>query len=487
MAVKKSNILHRLDNAEYQYHLVTDTLADFKPRLRSTPTLYNAKGKKSAKRLEKLIASLNIDDLKQKIQELKLELLNNKVHFVENKICGLFVKQLENQHKMLQSSKNEKQQSKLDTLNQIKDVYGFDKFAYLVVRSKIVKIVISKICPSKALKEKPPAWFAEHNILRQFNDRNDENNPSKVWNEVTKSIAGGEQLVAQLMSMKNVKELLSGLETGVDLVRGVRKAKEESERPESTEVSKKEGFNEESEDSASEATGNEASGESFGEDEEESDIDYDKLLSQCENMIVGTDEEEETQEFQLNPELNYNEVTDVEPSEDEDEQEYHDISDDDDREPLQKRRKLDETPNKLPELMMGYYSGGDDEEFEEDNVAKEQIDNKPKRKNRRGQRARQKIWEKKYGRNAKHIQTQFEKEREERARKKQEFEERAARRAARMGTQVTTTSDSTESSILHKSASTLKRETIHPSWQAKKLAEEKLKSVKFEGKKITFD
>ncbi|KAJ7288358.1 BUD22-domain-containing protein [Mycena rebaudengoi] len=60
----------------------------------------------------------------------------------------------------------------------------------------------------------------------------------------------------------------------------------------------------------------------------------------------------------------------------------------------------------LPSLSVGFVRGGSaDSDFEDDGDAKAFID---PRKNRRGQRARQAIWEKKYGRNANHKKKELE-------------------------------------------------------------------------------
>ncbi|KAH8930132.1 Bud-site selection protein [Atractiella rhizophila] len=65
----------------------------------------------------------------------------------------------------------------------------------------------------------------------------------------------------------------------------------------------------------------------------------------------------------------------------------------------------------LPSLMAGYTSGdGRDGDYEFSGEEDFEDDDKPERKNRRGQRARRAIWEKKYGRGAKHLKTSQEAE-----------------------------------------------------------------------------
>jgi hypothetical protein len=119
----------------------------------------------------------------------------------------------------------------------------------------------------------------------------------------------------------------------------------------------------------------------------------------------------------------------------------------------------------IPSLTMGGYISGSGSDVEEVDIA-------PK-KNRRGQRERQQIWEKKYGRNAKHLQQQ---------RRKASPEcnlggaGSAAAQSKRMGGLQNDARGKDDSGPLH------------PSWEAAKKAKEaKQKPVEFQGKKITFD
>jgi hypothetical protein len=143
----------------------------------------------------------------------------------------------------------------------------------------------------------------------------------------------------------------------------------------------------------------------------------------------------------------------------------------------------------LPSLTMGGYISGSESEAEDIDIA-------PK-KNRRGQRARQQIWEQKYGDSAKHLQKQGRAIEFDRRQGAVEKNNRSRRNFDR---QRRTNAKHTVSQEKHPSHSTLKpvkdiKKThrddggaLHPSWEAaKKAKERKGAPVAFSGKKITFD
>lgn len=119
----------------------------------------------------------------------------------------------------------------------------------------------------------------------------------------------------------------------------------------------------------------------------------------------------------------------------------------------------------LPSLAVGFIPGSDDSDVEE-------IEDKPK-KNRRGQRARQAIWEKKYGRNANHKQ----KERDVAQEKRRQWEERAQKRAAAAA--AWEQRERIEAQV--------QARPLHPSWEAKKkLKDKEAAIVPSQGKKLVF-
>lgn len=145
------------------------------------------------------------------------------------------------------------------------------------------------------------------------------------------------------------------------------------------------------------------------------------------------------------------------------------------------------TSNFIPSLSMGGYLSGSDSEAED----LEELG--PPRKNRRGQRARQQIWQKKHGANAKHLQ--------------KENKDRNAGWDAKRGAQAAgekrrpgqpwrkekplgVASGANEILVKPRKAPSKKANDgpLHPSWEAKKRAKEKqAQQVEFTGKKITFD
>jgi hypothetical protein len=139
----------------------------------------------------------------------------------------------------------------------------------------------------------------------------------------------------------------------------------------------------------------------------------------------------------------------------------------------------------LPSLMGGYISGSE---------SASDVDIAPPRKNRRGQRARQAIWEKKFKEEAKHLH------------KPQRDQGWDPKRGAVEGARTpwkrgiaNPFGKSADGGAGGKGGAAGAPEPpkkpriadntgpLHPSWEAKKRVEEKLQNVKFEGKKIKFD
>lgn len=139
----------------------------------------------------------------------------------------------------------------------------------------------------------------------------------------------------------------------------------------------------------------------------------------------------------------------------------------------------------LPSLShAAYLSGSESEASDLD------IDVAPK-KNRRGQRARQKIWEQKYGEKAKHVQ------KDERNKgwdpKRGAVDDRSGKggrggkAAAKGGRGPERSGENTTALGARKATKRDDSGPIHPSWQAAKAAKEKKMIAKPEGKKIVFD
>ncbi|ORY10936.1 Bud-site selection protein [Clohesyomyces aquaticus] len=152
------------------------------------------------------------------------------------------------------------------------------------------------------------------------------------------------------------------------------------------------------------------------------------------------------------------------------------------------RGKDQEKPTKstfLPSLSMGNYLSGSDSEASDLDV-----DVAPK-KNRRGQRARQQIWEKKFGEKAKHVQKQDSQTGWDP--KKGAVDTRGkfggrGKDGIRPGTRGPQMSGENALPLGPKKAK--KRDDVgelHPSWLAAKAAKEQKVNVKPMGKKLVFD
>ena len=139
----------------------------------------------------------------------------------------------------------------------------------------------------------------------------------------------------------------------------------------------------------------------------------------------------------------------------------------------------------LPSLMGGYISGSE---------SASDLDEAPVRKNRRGQRARQATWEKKYGEKAKHLVEPKGRDAGWDMKRgavgggdgkpwKRGIRNPLADRGKGSGANDTRLGGPPKKERVRDDVGTL-----HPSWEARRLAKEKEKmSAPFEGKKITFD
>lgn len=150
----------------------------------------------------------------------------------------------------------------------------------------------------------------------------------------------------------------------------------------------------------------------------------------------------------------------------------------------------------LPSLMGGYVSGSE---------SASDVDVAPVKK-RRGQRARQAIWEKKYGRNAKHLQEAAKKNKGGRDAgwdmKRGAVDGSEDRRTPwKHGVKSPFSSNKGDSSGAGGAGSSQRQETrrpppptkrddegtLHPSWEARKKAKDAQKVTAFSGSKVVFD
>ena len=164
-------------------------------------------------------------------------------------------------------------------------------------------------------------------------------------------------------------------------------------------------------------------------------------------------------------------------------------------------RPVDETDNTdfLPSLATGFIPARDNDDWSdaEAEYADSGTRGPPKsmRKNRRGQRERRAIWEKKYGKNANHLKLKAKEPRASKRQKKEHHRatdttslERGARRETHRGQH---SADHNVREEKHqRPAPANEREpsaAMHPSWAAKQKAKELQSSAAPQGKKIVFD
>ncbi|RCK66236.1 Bud site selection protein 22 [Candida viswanathii] len=373
-----------------------------------------------------------------------------------------------------------------------------EEFVRKLITSRLVKSIQGTILTSKALKSDPPKYI-NGEVREVITDKENDANPSRFYIKYCQNDKEVNKFVASLWNNKNIKKILDEIEWSFRIVRGDLTKLELASRSKATGKEVDEELEDESEDEEDE--------EEEGDDAE---IDLEKAYDNFaiyDELAEGSDNEDEEQVPDLDPNVNYNEITDEEPSEessDDEEEEKDDASSVDDffeEEPPKKKQKKqtkEEPSYNLPELATGYFSGGSDDEDDDvdnDKVVKEIT---TQRKNRRGQRARQKIWAKKYGKEATHVKKNQQRIASEREQRQLEYEERQRKRELKA--KLLAEKQQTGANALplgeRKPGSTssptptpqvAEPKGMHPSWEAKKLEKEKMQNIKFQGKKVVFD
>ncbi|KAF5360473.1 hypothetical protein D9756_004723 [Leucocoprinus leucothites] len=139
----------------------------------------------------------------------------------------------------------------------------------------------------------------------------------------------------------------------------------------------------------------------------------------------------------------------------------------------------------LPSLSVGFIRGSDESDWSD---AEAKLADSGQKKNRRGQRARRAIWEKKYGRNANHKKKELEaqnKLRESADKNKQKGVHRSFQRPPRLNI---ATDGGKQSPNSEPRPSQPINQPLHPSWEAKrKLKEQQSAGIRLsQGTKIKF-
>ncbi|KAK2465253.1 hypothetical protein APHAL10511_002607 [Amanita phalloides] len=144
----------------------------------------------------------------------------------------------------------------------------------------------------------------------------------------------------------------------------------------------------------------------------------------------------------------------------------------------------------LPSLSTGFIRGVSDESDWDESEAK--ITDSTPKKNRRGQRARRVIWEKKYGRNANHKKRELGEQMH--SMKERQKKNTDSKRRSQNIHQVDTKTADTKADVRQSekrdrpSVWDKRDQPLHPSWEAKKRMREKMAAgiVPSQGKKIVF-
>ncbi|CAM9021773.1 unnamed protein product [Wickerhamomyces anomalus] len=447
----KQNNLWRLDLLECHY------LPDqHPPRYSRTKLLLKSK-KKPANLLPN-----NRTQALEEIDSLRSDIFNKKLH-------SSIVKYKRTLKKLIKTNQNNKKLDK-DELNFIKNL-NIDQ----ITNIKIIKLIQSvfKIIPKKTILEPNtklkciPDW-----IYQGLVDKTNQYNQSFFYNGLTQL---EKNYYSKLMNNKELVSIIKIIENSLKIVLGPVENKEVKKDIEDVSTEESESEEEEKEDNEN-SEEEESEDEKVDDDKAEEEDDY----SQYDALVAGSEDEES--EVEMDQNINYNEVTDTEASNDEESEE----SEDEFFETESKKEKKGKKELNLPELATGYFSGGSDSEddHENDKVVKNLL--KPQKKNRRGQRARQKIWEAKFKNNANHIKKEKEEQYKERQQRQKEYEERVAKRAAKAKELEITGSNNIPLKERGSSKEAEQDHKLHPSWEAKKKQEEAQKNIKFSGKKIKF-
>lgn len=495
----KENILFKLDLLEAFYLQKPARFGVTKQMLRSekyqtqkSMNSLNASSTRAEKQRHKLL-QLSRDDAFKMIEELQHEAFDKKLHFIETSLLRAIKNCLKKEKlRITQKIQTEKDEEKLSNLNSllktINELLSNENIKILEdnIKHKIFKILISKYPNHFDIKNNKFEGVSQ-SVINYFQNMK-ENNPYKTN---SKNI---NNLLSKTYSDKNVKSTIDSIDS-FEIIWGPKKYSKNDD--ETMEI-----YDENKENDISHSDSNDEEFENDNENKNEKTIDnnlkdedFEKLYDDYKDYIAGSSDEEEVEDkYELDPNINYNEITDEEPSEEDEEEDEEDeelddkkekeskrsLEDDDffTTEPQNKKSKLSLKDAQIPKLATGYYSGGESEDEVKDDLVDELTKT---RKNRRGQRARQKIWEKKYGTNAKHVVKQHERTKSERERLRIEFEERQARREQRQ--KIREEREKLKAEKLQKQQD----KGMHPSWEAKLKAQESMKKAKFAGKKITFD
>lgn len=477
----------KLDLLEAKYH-------GSNPRFPHTKKILSARN--NSKLLKKLPQSR--DEAEKEILALKED------HF-HKKYYGAYKKLNKEVNKHIKSDLNKWKNA--DSKNGLLEFFETEDRIQELITSKLIKCISSSILITKDLKSVPPKYMPS-DVCSIITDKSHKSNPSAFFINYCQNNKDLNNYISNLWNTKSIKPLLSEIEWSFKMVRGDLTKFERDARKKLVGKDIQADFDEHNkedvqDDSDDDMVEGDLSKDHIKEAGDDESIDAEEIFDKFavyDNLVNDSDEEE--QKFDLDPNVNYNEVTDEESSDLEDDIDVSAGNSDDsffEDDVRQEAKTSSKQEYKLPELANGYFSGGSDDEDDEidnDKVVKEAT---TQRKNRRGQRARQKIWAQKYGKEAKHVKEEQVIIASERERKRLEYEERCKRRELKAKINSAPTGSNTAplaerrprtntDEPLEKPVEISKPvEKEHPSWVAKRLAEEKQKNARFQGTKIKFD
>ncbi|KAA8915799.1 hypothetical protein TRICI_002051 [Trichomonascus ciferrii] len=418
MTSKSENLVGQIDLLEAQ-------LEEREPRLFQTKFLLERK--------KKLEEENDKDEIKRQLVELKRKLVDRKVHH-SYKVIRKQVKQaikVESLKVQKRKGKSPEKAKKIDKEADELKKFESEKLAQLIILRNIKKSFLS----TKRSKENPPEALSPKLVAEVLELKDG-------FNDVQNDIFA--RLCKQSGVHLAIEDFKASLHAAVSGQLSGKAERQSGEKDKAQDF--KEEKHEESEGKSSSykeaKKGEEPEEDNEGASDSDSDSESDS----------GSESESETEHPDRVAGAKY---MDISGSEDE--------GDD----------FLESANGNLPSLQMGYVSGSDDEDarFENDKVVKELTSG---RKNRRGQRARRKIWEAKYGKNAKHL-VKERKEQQEKLQKKQERRQRREEFAAKA---------KAEKEQKKKQVQAQSEKPLHPSWQAKK---QTTVVAPFQGQKKKFD
>lgn len=359
---------------------------------------------------------------------------------IEGLKTDLFAKKFHGSHKKLLREVSRYTKQELRTWpadhQHLKGLFEDPQFLDKLVTSKLVKTVSSIL--QKKDRDSPPLYLPQV-VAAALSDKTLPYNPSHFFVSYCQNDKAANGVISKMWNSKTIKPLCGEIEWSFKKIRGGLTKQELAARAQTTKAPKKTVTSQASDDETSDS------------DSDNDDSAKDRF-SMYDHMVAGSDNE----------------------SENESDSNTSDSESDSRSDSAEPSTKVTAPKEKrvLPQLATGYYSGGSDDESDVDNdkIVKEAT---TVRKNRRGQRARQKIWEQKYGGKANHVVKEHQRVASEREQKQLEFEERQRKRELK--------------AKLAAESGAASSDRMHPSWEAKKKAQEKLKDVKFLGKKIVFD